>query len=197
MRTHPAARAEQAHERCLLRILRRGHVTNPPIDLHPIRAFVTCHACGNLALPQTQKRAAKIRRASRGRGLASASIPPARSRGRAPDAYEKAPRHCYLGAFGRAALRAARRMLGVADGARTHDNWNHNPGLYQLSYSHHRYRAAQYSTFFSTCWAATQKRGKTGDPGGARTPDLGLRRSLLYPAELRGQPAPSAIVYPT
>jgi hypothetical protein len=25
----------------------------------------------------------------------------------------------------------------VADGTRTHDNWNHNPGLYQLSYSHH------------------------------------------------------------
>ena len=25
---------------------------------------------------------------------------------------------------------------GVADGARTHDNWNHNPGLYQLSYGH-------------------------------------------------------------
>jgi hypothetical protein len=25
---------------------------------------------------------------------------------------------------------------GVADGARTHDNRNHNPGLYQLSYSH-------------------------------------------------------------
>ncbi len=31
------------------------------------------------------------------------------------------------------------RILGVADGARTHDNWNHNPGLYQLSYSHHWY----------------------------------------------------------
>jgi hypothetical protein len=29
-------------------------------------------------------------------------------------------------------------MGGVADGARTHDHWNHNPGLYQLSYSHHR-----------------------------------------------------------
>ena len=28
-------------------------------------------------------------------------------------------------------------LFGVADGARTHDNWNHNPGLYQLSYSHH------------------------------------------------------------
>ena len=27
---------------------------------------------------------------------------------------------------------------GVADGARTHDNRNHNPGLYLLSYSHHR-----------------------------------------------------------
>ena len=30
------------------------------------------------------------------------------------------------------------QMNGVADGARTHDNRNHNPGLYQLSYSHHR-----------------------------------------------------------
>ena len=29
------------------------------------------------------------------------------------------------------------RILGVADGTRTHDNRNHNPGLYQLSYSHH------------------------------------------------------------
>ncbi len=28
-------------------------------------------------------------------------------------------------------------LIGVADGARTHDNRNHNPGLYQLSYSHH------------------------------------------------------------
>ena len=30
-----------------------------------------------------------------------------------------------------------KRVLGVADGARTRDNRNHNPGLYQLSYSHH------------------------------------------------------------
>src|SRR5471032_2642915 len=29
------------------------------------------------------------------------------------------------------------QFCGVADGARTHDNRNHNPGLYQLSYSHH------------------------------------------------------------
>jgi hypothetical protein len=27
---------------------------------------------------------------------------------------------------------------GVADGTRTHDDQNHNLGLYQLSYSHHR-----------------------------------------------------------
>ena len=24
------------------------------------------------------------------------------------------------------------------DGTRTHDDWNHNPGLYQLSYTHHK-----------------------------------------------------------
>jgi hypothetical protein len=34
------------------------------------------------------------------------------------------------------ALSMERLKYGVADGARTHDNWNHNPGLYQLSYSH-------------------------------------------------------------
>ncbi len=27
-------------------------------------------------------------------------------------------------------------ILGVADGTRTHDDQNHNLGLYQLSYSH-------------------------------------------------------------
>ena len=27
---------------------------------------------------------------------------------------------------------------GVTDGTRTHDSRNHNPGLYQLSYGHHR-----------------------------------------------------------
>ena len=27
---------------------------------------------------------------------------------------------------------------GVTDGARTHDNRSHSPGLYQLSYSHHK-----------------------------------------------------------
>ena len=30
-----------------------------------------------------------------------------------------------------------KRWDGVADGTRTHDDQNHNLGLYQLSYSHH------------------------------------------------------------
>ena len=36
-------------------------------------------------------------------------------------------------------LRHTVSKYGVDDGARTHDNWNHNPGLYQLSYAHHYY----------------------------------------------------------
>jgi hypothetical protein len=31
--------------------------------------------------------------------------------------------------------------IGVDDGTRTHDDRNHNPGLYQLSYAHHKYIA--------------------------------------------------------
>jgi hypothetical protein len=55
----------------------------------------------------------------------------------------------------------------VDDGDRTHDNRDHNPGLYQLSYVHHRlHRAA-------------------GAPGRTRTCDPRLRRPMLYPPELR------------
>jgi hypothetical protein len=38
------------------------------------------------------------------------------------------------------ALVAARKARGVNDGARTRDNRNHNPVLYQLSYIHHLVR---------------------------------------------------------
>ena len=46
-------------------------------------------------------------------------------------------------------------MIGVTDGARTHDNRNHNPGLYQLSYGHHSclYRVYQLSRK-ATCYAS-------------------------------------------
>jgi hypothetical protein len=37
----------------------------------------------------------------------------------------------------KACISASLEFVGVTDGARTHDNRNHNPGLYQLSYSHH------------------------------------------------------------
>ncbi len=41
------------------------------------------------------------------------------------------------------------QVNGVADGTRTHDNRNHNPGLYQLSYSHRR-TCAQHDRRIST-----------------------------------------------
>ena len=34
-------------------------------------------------------------------------------------------------------IKAPSKKCGVDDGNRTHDNWNHNPALYQLSYAHH------------------------------------------------------------
>ncbi len=60
--------------------------------------------------------------------------------------------------------------IGVNDGARTRDNRNHNPGLYQLSYAHHN------DEFF-----------KNGTLGRSRTCDPRLRRPMLYPAELQAQ----------
>ncbi len=36
-----------------------------------------------------------------------------------------------------APLGEAGELTGVDDGTRTHDDRNHNPGLYQLSYIHH------------------------------------------------------------
>ena len=58
-----------------------------------------------------------------------------------------------------------KNIYGVDDGTRTHDDRNHNPGLYQLSYTHQRYQA--------------------GTPGRNRTCNLRLRRPLLYPVELQ------------
>jgi hypothetical protein len=64
---------------------------------------------------------------------------------------------------------------GVNDGTRTHDDWNHNPGLYQLSYTHHK------------AIIQTSPLGKTGAPGRTRTCNPRLRRPMLYPVELRAQ----------
>src|SRR5262249_21834561 len=62
---------------------------------------------------------------------------------------------------------------GVADGTRTHDNRNHNPGLYQLSYSHRRNLKFR------------QPGQRLGLPDGTRTHNPQLRRLVLYPVELR------------
>ncbi len=75
----------------------------------------------------------------------------------------------------------------MTDGARTRDNQNHNLGLYQLSYGHHKVddynkRKAGWKYQEPKHWISATLNGA---PGGARTPDLLLRRQLLYPAELR------------
>ena len=67
-------------------------------------------------------------------------------------------------------------MIGVDDGTRTHDDWNHNPGLYQLSYAHHCYKL-----YTPNC----QLTGQNGAPGRTRTCNPRLRRPVLYPVELR------------
>ena len=42
-------------------------------------------------------------------------------------------------------------QFGVDDGARTHDRWNHNPELYQLSYAHHCSGSVFYPVFNPCC----------------------------------------------
>ena len=64
-------------------------------------------------------------------------------------------------------------LIGVDDGARTHDDRIHNPGLYQLSYVHHNH-------FTSTS-------RESGAPGRTRTCYPQLRRLMLYPHELRAR----------
>lgn len=79
----------------------------------------------------------------------------------------------------------------MADGARTHDHWNHNPGLYQLSYSHrsekkqhiHMMGLTQQKTYQEKCGRVIDC--PNGAPGRIRTCDHPLRRRVLYPAELR------------
>src|SRR5690554_1601917 len=63
---------------------------------------------------------------------------------------------------------------GVTDGSRTHDHRNHNPGLYQLSYSHHRRQLPFVQV-------------RIGAPGRTRTCNPRLRRPMLYPVELQAQ----------
>ena len=63
--------------------------------------------------------------------------------------------------------------FGVDDGTRTHDDRNHNPGLYHLSYVHHR--------------PLHIISRESGAPGRTRTCYPQLRRLMLYPHELRAR----------
>ena len=47
----------------------------------------------------------------------------------------------------------AQLKIGVDDGTRTHDDRDHNPGLYQLSYAHHGFDVLYLSLAF---WRARQ-----------------------------------------
>lgn len=67
----------------------------------------------------------------------------------------------------------------MTDGDRTRDNWNHNPGLYQLSYSHH------WTNLLIRNRSQPVAQTNNGAPGRIRTCDPRLRRPLLYPTELR------------
>ena len=78
---------------------------------------------------------------------------------------------------------------GVDDGTWTHDNRNHNPGLYQLSYAHHWgvivYMRIDKHVNERFCHCGQDLPDSHGAPGRIRTCDPRLRRPLLYPAELR------------
>ena len=69
-------------------------------------------------------------------------------------------------------------QIGVDDGTRTHDGRDHNPGLYQLSYVHHRNPRPRVLA-------------PGGAPGRTRTCDPRLRRPMLYPLSY-GRTAKSA-----
>ncbi len=82
------------------------------------------------------------------------------------------------------------------DGTRTHDDRDHNPGLYQLSYAHHCLSCPNSTADFVTALkinfhlsflASFEIAGKFGAPGRTRTCNILLRRQVLYPVELRAQ----------
>jgi hypothetical protein len=76
-------------------------------------------------------------------------------------------------------------LSGVNDGTRTHDNRDHNPGLYQLSYAHHFKQNffAKRLLFLNKFYMPKL----SGTPGRTRTCYPRLRRPMLYPNELRAQ----------
>ena len=77
----------------------------------------------------------------------------------------------------------ARCKNGVGDGARTHDRWNHNPELYQLSYAHHC--PARYSTMFSNCPVGARCGSSLGCDGSSRTASIAGKPASTHPSPTR------------
>ena len=85
----------------------------------------------------------------------------------------------------------------MSDGARTRGHRNHNPALYQLSYTHHTFKTTLTSVlslrerteFDRPAHHSSVDPSNTGTPERTRTSDPRLRRPLLCPAELQAQEA--------
>ncbi len=94
-------------------------------------------------------------------------------------------------------------LSGVNDGTRTHDNRDHNPGLYQLSYAHHNFiiaivignsaqRLVRPAGFEPATLGLEGRcsiqmsygRINTGRGGGIRTPDILLPKQARYQTAL-------------
>src|SRR5262245_51261705 len=71
-----------------------------------------------------------------------------------PGALAASKRSCYRTDVSTARHARHRVDVGVDDGFRTHDRWNHNPELYQLSYVHQRICSSSAPAAARRIWRA-------------------------------------------
>src|SRR5689334_1005964 len=81
---------------------------------------------------------------------------------------------------------------GVSDGARTRDNRDHNPGLYQLSYAHHDRKTARSGGFPSGPAPLWQRQAYTTREPLRTTLSGGSRRRRAAPDPGRDGTRPAA-----
>ena len=110
--------------------------------------------------------------------------------------YQSVFSSCKESAEGFFSVRLYLFTLGVNDGTRTHDNRDHNPGLYQLSYAHHKnlitaqelVRPAGFEPatlgLEGRCSIQMSYGRIVGRGGGIRTPDILLPKQARYQTAL-------------